>query len=367
MAFMTGSRAGWKGAAQELLASHRILVVTHWPEAPVLSAEDSVAVHRLDSDSMAEGERFASWAGSISQFDVAQIGPGPFEFAVRFFLIDPLIFSFQTLGAVEFRRDARLIRSDGANHFSMIMLAAGETELTTPAGTTHCTAGDVLLLDLSRPWTSRSTVQRSIAIQIPRGFIDDVVRPRDCHGRLPASAATKLMFDTATRLAESAETLSTAAAAPLARVMRDLLASVLLDMTPAGRQRSTSARERAIDYLKARRPGSVAIKQMCADLATTRSSLFRLFKEDGGVLAYDRRRRLLDLHRALVDPREQGAIAQLGHELGFSNKAHLSLMFREAFGYSASELRDYAQSTPPTSALRGSVQDHYRRATGSLD
>ena len=332
-----------------------------------MPAEDRVVVHLLDGASIPEGERFAAWKNSIAQFDVAAIGSEPFVVTARFFQIDPLVFSFQTLGPVEFRRDARLVRSDGADHFSLIMQLDGETDLTIAGGTTRHGAGDALLLDLGRTWTSRGTLQRSIAIQIPRWFLDDVVSPRGCHGPLPATAATRLLVDTAVRLGESVDTMSRAAAAPFARVIRDLLASTLLEMAPVDRERPTSMRQRAIAYLRMQAPGSVTIERMCADLATTRSSLFRTFRDDGGVLAFDRRRRLLDLHRAIADPAEQGSIAQLGYDCGFANKAHLSLLFRDAFGYSPSDLRRYARSSPPNPALRGSVQDRYRQALRSLE
>ena len=187
-----------------------------------MPAEDRVVVHVLDGASIPEGERFAAWKNAISQFDVAALGSEPFVVTARFFQIDPLVFSFHTLGPVEFRRDARLVRSDGADHFSLIMLLDGETEVTSASGTTRHGAGEALLLDLGRTWTSRSTLQRSIAVQIPRWFLDDVVSPRDCHGPLPATAATRLMVDTAVRLGESVDTMSRAGAAPFARVVRDL-------------------------------------------------------------------------------------------------------------------------------------------------
>ena len=99
----------------------------------------------------------------------------------------------------------------------------------------------------------------------------------------------------------------------------------------------------------------------------TRSSLYRLFKGDGGLLAFDRRRRLRLLHRAIADPADRRSFGELGFQLGFADAAHLARLFRQAFGYSMSELRDQLHAPGTTAAPSEKVgTDLYREMISDL-
>jgi AraC-like DNA-binding protein len=125
-------------------------------------------------------------------------------------------------------------------------------------------------------------------------------------------------------------------------------------------------RERVIRYIATQPAGSLDVAALCDTLHMTRSSLFRAFKRYGGVLAYDRRRRLHALHRALTDPRERRSVAELGFIHGFEDKAHLSRVFRKTFGYSASELRNHPVIAQRRDSVPGSVQERYRSSVAAL-
>lgn len=112
--------------------------------------------------------------------------------------------------------------------------------------------------------------------------------------------------------------------------------------------------------------GGLDLEQMCQALGLSRASLGRAFKADGGVLAYDRRRRLLALHSRLSDRAETRGVAELGYAYGFPDKAHLSRVFREAFGYSPSEVRRQVAGVTPHVAEPGSLAETYKTALRSL-
>ena len=157
-------------------------------------------------------------------------------------------------------------------------------------------------------------------------------------------------------------------ALPMARVVRDLLANALtgLPPRPAAIESGLPIRHRVRAYIEREPPGTLSLDRVCQSLGLTRSSLSRAFKVDGGVLAYDRRRRLIALHARLTDPTEARSVSELGYAYGFAEKTHLSRVFREAFGYSPTELRRNATSQAPASAAPGSLQETYKRALRGL-
>ena len=60
------------------------------------------------------------------------------------------------------------------------------------------------------------------------------------------------------------------------------------------------------------------------------------------------------------------SIAKLGFDQGFEDKAHLSRLLRETFGYTASELRHHPLIPQRREPAPGSVQKRYRSSVATL-
>ncbi|MGH8444751.1 MAG: helix-turn-helix domain-containing protein, partial [Solimonas sp.] len=84
---------------------------------------------------------------------------------------------------------------------------------------------------------------------------------------------------------------------------------------------------------------NLAPDSIAATLGISRATLYRLFEPLGGIQAYVRKRRLLRIRDALLDPAEGRHIATLAYAHGFASETHFSRAFRQLFGVSASELR----------------------------
>lgn len=125
-------------------------------------------------------------------------------------------------------------------------------------------------------------------------------------------------------------------------------------------------RQRVRAWLDDQPAGAVSLPRMCQTLGLSRSTLNRAFKPDGGVLAYDRWRRLRALHARLSDPNETRSVAELGYAFGFADKARLSRVFREAFGYPPSELRRQAAAVSLPIVETGDLAQTYKAALNRL-
>lgn len=75
-------------------------------------------------------------------------------------------------------------------------------------------------------------------------------------------------------------------------------------------------------------------------LAMSRSKLYRLFENSGGVAHFINRERLREAHHRLSSQSEVLSIHAIGSEVGFVDHSTFSRAFRREFGYSPTEARE---------------------------
>ena len=74
----------------------------------------------------------------------------------------------------------------------------------------------------------------------------------------------------------------------------------------------------------------------------SRSNLYRLFEDTGGISRYIQRQRLLEARAVLTDPATTWSISAIAEDLCFADASSFSRTFRREFGYSPSEVRSAA-------------------------
>ena len=74
----------------------------------------------------------------------------------------------------------------------------------------------------------------------------------------------------------------------------------------------------------------------------SRSNLYRLFEDTGGVARYIQRERLLEAHAVLTDPATKKSISAIAEDLRFADASSFSRTFRREFGHSPGEVRSAA-------------------------
>ena len=86
---------------------------------------------------------------------------------------------------------------------------------------------------------------------------------------------------------------------------------------------------------------SLAPGEIAAAVHVSKRYLHRLFEDDGAtVSSWIRQRRLEGCRRDLADPsRRDETVTSIGARWGLTNPAHLSRLFRDAYGLSPTEYR----------------------------
>ena len=323
----------------------------------------------FDVADLPEDQQFPAWAAHVANSRASRpVDSGSFLARAQFWQMDPLLVSVQHMDAFSFDRDAAMIRATPADHYQLVVVFEGSLRFARPDGERLCEAGEASITDLTRPQRVHATRCHTAAIHIARWFLDEAVSPRDAHGPLPRTAAVKVLVDFVGALVRELPQMPATSALPMARVLRDLLATALAELPPrpSAAEARSPVRQRVRAYIEREPMGSLTLQGMCQVLGLTRSSINRAFKAEGGVMTYDRRRRLVALHGRLSDPTESRSVAELGYDYGFPEKAHLSRAFREAFGYAPSELRRQAVQMTPRVPEPGSPQETYKTALRRL-
>ncbi|TRW17433.1 helix-turn-helix domain-containing protein [Glacieibacterium frigidum] len=322
----------------------------------------------LTTADLPEDRQFAAWASFTTQSRVTRPGTGPFFAEADFWNLDRMLVSVQTTDAFTMDRDAQYLQSTAANHFLIVVPYTGEYRFTAPGIDEALGPGDVVVANLNR--LGRCDIAgraHSIGITMSRAFLEEAGGMVDVHGVLPRTPETRLFVAFLRSLVEQLPSTAPASVAPLSRIVRDLFANAVAGIArPEGRALATTLRARAHAYIRAQPPGSLDVERMIADLATTRSSLFRLFRDEGGVLTFDRRRRLRLVHRAVADPLDHRTLGEIGFDCGFEDAAHLANQFKASFGYSMSDLRGHINDHPVAEPAGATPAELYRRAVAAL-
>jgi len=322
----------------------------------------------FDVADLPEEEQFAAWAAHVANSRPTRpVDHGPFRARAQFWQMDPLLISEQWMDAFTFDRDEAMVRATPTDRYQLTVVIEGRLRFVRPSGDRFCEAGGCSISDLTQPELMHAEPSHTIMVHVARWFLDEAIPPRDAHGPLPDTPAVKVLCDMVVALVRQLPQMPAASAMPMARVLRDLLAAALADLPPRPSEDVRApVRQRVRGYIDRQPAGGLVLERMCQDLGLTRSSLNRAFKAEGGVMAYDRRRRLMALHSRLADPSEPRSVAELGYAYGFPEKTHLARAFRAAFGYPPSEVRRQTSLVTPPVADPGSLQDVYKTALRRL-
>jgi AraC-like DNA-binding protein len=99
------------------------------------------------------------------------------------------------------------------------------------------------------------------------------------------------------------------------------------------------------------RSPTLAPTTLCRLVGMSRSNLYRLFEDTGGVARYIQKQRLLEAHSVLSDPATIKPISAIAEDLCFADASSFTRAFKRAFGHSLSEVRSAALAGLAPSAI----------------
>ncbi|KRA97932.1 hypothetical protein ASD83_12760 [Devosia sp. Root685] len=253
-----------------------------------------------------------------------------------------LALTHTVMPALDFRRDTPRLRADSVDHWLLVAPKRGvmSSEAGNKAGAGLCYVRS--MHRVSAGWT---TDFDAVALVVPRDFCPAGARGLDVlHERHVASQLGGLLADYLHSLARQLPQLGPEHLPAVVAATR----AMLVACTAPGRDTLAEAMpalqatqmERAKLFIRQNLLSPrLGVRDICRQLGMSRTALYRLFEQLGGVMHYIRVARLQDAHRALSSGTDMRPIYEIAAERGFLEPSEFSRAFKRHFGYSPSEAR----------------------------
>ena len=249
-----------------------------------------------------------------------------------------------------FKRSASRVAYDDMDHILVQVFLDGGGILNR---TDRVLSGDMLIIDLAQPHDMVNTSFENLTLVLPRD-----VNPKlsmllaSLHGRHLSSGnpLVKLIGKHLVSLWDVVPEMNLRQAAGAVQGSLGLMLGWLSndrELMEDGEPEVSMALGRAIrDHIESRLGENLSAEQLAAIFKVSRSQIYRMFRQDGGVARYTWERRLQRALRMLSQPGAYGrlSIGAIGYECGFSNDSHFSKAFKAQFGKAPRTVRAEAEA-----------------------
>lgn len=260
----------------------------------------------------------------------------------------------QTLPAFGYERSADKVRLSPLDHWQITLLRAGHTWNEAGGNVAQNEPGMMEIRSLGQPFRGRQSATDSISIIAPVDLFAD-------RGGLPAASSNivfgghraRLLIDHLSSVEANLDCFTAEDLPGVGERLRELIFNAITPLINRGAGNDSNLQVGLMT--KARRfisnnigSPSLTVETLCRELAISRTKLYELFENSGGVASYIRRRRLISAHAILADGTDNRKIAEVGLSLSFDSPANFSRAFTQQFGYSPSYVYKHIanQKTP---------------------
>lgn len=317
-------------------------------------------------------ERFSAWAEMASPTHSVTRPEADAPFSIDAFMctFGDLILSHGRYTQQAFARTSTHIRRDHLDHFGLFAQGRGSRILRQGPDGREVTAhpGDLIFFDMNQPSDTLATSSDTGTIYLPRPMVEALLPSASDHhgavlrGVIPQLVAHHLlvigdhmMGDV---VGQSFSPGFEAVAAPgyrrLVQATSDLALSCLLDTfgdateaivqdavtTRIIPRRDDALRGQIIRFIDAHLTDpDLHVPMLCTHFCLSRSVIYRLFAESGGIARFIKRRRLARIRAVVLANQDRRPLADISADYGFRSPAHFNREFRAVFGYPPGDLR----------------------------
>lgn len=227
----------------------------------------------------------------------------------------------------------------------LMLLTVGEIWIESPDRQAHIRPGDLFLLSLDEPFRGRATHHGGLSLTLPRDLFAAAAANFDgAAGDILTGPLAGLLVDYLRSLEARLIGMSPEDLVLVGRATAEMLTACVGPSRYRQEQaRSTIASilfDRARSHIQAHfGDPELTPERVAQDLRVSRSNLYRVFEQAGGVSRYIQQCRLFAAHAALTH--ESGRrIQDIAYSCGFKLASDFTRAFRREFGFSPREARD---------------------------
>jgi AraC-like DNA-binding protein len=309
-------------------------------------------------------DAWRAWYDTI--FDVAPKQPSNDDFVATnsTWTVPGLTLSRVTSPPNTVSRTKSMIRHNAVDHWVVTLSKESTSDVTTRGVSFEAAPKTPFILSFGEEiGITRGQQDDRIQLVLPRDSFETIAPVIDAaRAKALNSPGGRMLADYMLLLEQNMHGLEDDAASRLSKALEPMLLACL---APTG-DRQEAARDQVRLTLMERvrravrrnmRSPSLGPDKLCREAATSRSQLYRLLEDEGGVARYIQRQRLAESFALLCDVRSSLSIGAVADMLCFSDASSFSRAFRREFGMSPSDVRAATQAglppAPPPKFVRG--------------
>jgi AraC-like DNA-binding protein len=260
-------------------------------------------------------------------------------------LEEGLLLATVTAPAACMVRSPRLLRQLPVDHWVVSHMIRGTASMETPRGAAEVRAGQTFILSLGQTSSSKHTQVDHVDLLLSRDTFHDIAPLLDVvTGSVLDSTLSRFLGDFLMTLVRRLPRLPEIDAPFLRVAVGKLIAACIApsaERLDAAREfidvgRLEKVRQTVRSHLQSPFLGPHMLSRQ---IGMSRSNLYRLLANEGGVMSYIQRRRLAEARSRLSNNRNIQSITSIAHDLGFADLSSFSRAFRAMFGVSPGEMR----------------------------
>lgn len=304
----------------------------------------------FDLSPIAPPERFEFWhdTGSLVQRPIKSAYLTPSQIEVRATLrpSNSVILGRMTASEQYYERTENMIRADHIDSMMLILLESGTIHWTVQGSEYHAHAGDLFLLDNHDISQSAWTAHQQIYAVIPRELVTGPgwrgPGQRVLRSASPCAAILSHYLQT---IWESHQTASPNIMQQLAQGLASLTRLYFSETAP---RLDTTSNPEPIKQTIQRwinnhlHNPDLDAALICSAFYLSRSTLYELFKPEGGIRTYLQKCRLERARLILESPDCQASISVIAQQLGFRSLSSFSRAFHDHWGLTPRDARKRA-------------------------
>jgi AraC-like DNA-binding protein len=297
-------------------------------------------------------ERFAAWRESVGVFLQTRLAPQDdptlFNGDVESYLLGDIVLSRPRANRQKFDRPSGRIARDGLDSYMIQLFVRGNTEISLGRRSVRGPERKIIGFDLGDTLDSHNDDFDILAVLVPRARLAPLLtHPDSLHTAILSTeeGGGGLLANFLPNLFDSLPDLALSQSETAGRALVELIATAFNGATFAEGDAPQIAHRalvlKAKSFVKAQLESpTLDPEQVAAAMGLSRSALYRLFKESGGIAFYIREQRLRCCFADVVSHRKRDAqIASVAFRWGFRDAALFSRLFKERFGCTPSEAR----------------------------
>jgi AraC-like DNA-binding protein len=299
-------------------------------------------------------EAWRGWYDTIFDITSEQFGKDDFAAANSTWTVPGLTLSRVNSPANAVSRTNSLIRHNPTDHWSLTLSKNTVSKVTTRGRSFEVPPKTPFIVSLGEEITiDRSEEDDRFQVLLARDSFRVIAPVVDAAtGMALHSAGAQMLADYILLLEQNIPALEVDAANRMSGAVNAMLLACLAPTVDgqlvAHDQIRLTLMERVRKAVRRNlRSPSLGPEKLCREAATSRSQLYRLLEDEGGVSRYIQRQRLSESFAMLCDAESKLRIAQIADSLCFADASSFSRAFRREFGISPTDVREAAAAGVP--------------------